>query len=324
LEFHDFPTVYGMLKRNGLVEDSPNRFYAEALALLRSKALHVSNHVLAVENNRTVCEWDWIKLGSPYFKVWPSMIPLLSNVNIEVPVDYLRLPFKAFVIRLPSEDNPLAIDEQYFVRAILVSEGQPQGEDSRRVFLWIDVGERGLEDSPVLTYCQLDCVPGIQIEEAFYRLPMEEDIPGVHVPRELQERCLRLIVSVCFLATGEDRLVEPDVLSKDLAAYIEAQKRGDQQRIDQMSARAVRRGKKGWHVGQQERFRPLGSPATSHDDHEGNRGPLSHQHQRRAHFRLLPTQTRLSRNGVDTKKLFGYQGGHENRRHPFTDSRTCR
>jgi len=26
MEFHDFPTVYGMLKRNGLVEDSPNRF----------------------------------------------------------------------------------------------------------------------------------------------------------------------------------------------------------------------------------------------------------------------------------------------------------
>jgi uncharacterized protein (TIGR02679 family) len=34
--------------------------------------------------------------------------------------------------------------------------------------------------------------------------------------------------------------------------------------------------------------------------------------------------TRLSRNGIDTKKYFGYQGGHENRRYPVTNSRTCR
>jgi len=39
-------------------------------------------------------------------------------------------------------------------------------------------------------------VPGIQIEEAFNRLPMELDIRGVCVPRELQARCLRLVVSV--------------------------------------------------------------------------------------------------------------------------------
>ena len=33
--------------------------------------------------------------------------------------------------------------------------------------------------------------------------------------------------------------------------------------------------------------------------------------------------TRLSRNGVDAKNYFGYQGEHEDRRHPFTDARTC-
>ena len=114
-------------------------------------------------------------------------------------------------------------------------------------------------NSPVLTYCQLECVPGIQIEEAFNRLPQEPDIPGVCVPRELQARCLRLVVSVCFLATGGDRLVEPDVLSKDLAAYIEAQRRDDRQRVQQIVERAARRGKKGWHVGQHEHFR-LGHP----------------------------------------------------------------
>jgi ATP-dependent exoDNAse (exonuclease V) beta subunit len=53
---------------------------------------------VAVENNRMVCEWDWLRVGSPYFKVYPALVPLLSNVGIDVPVDYLRLPFQAFAI----------------------------------------------------------------------------------------------------------------------------------------------------------------------------------------------------------------------------------
>ena len=119
---------------------------------------------------------------------------------------------------------------------------------------------------------------------------MEADIPGVCVPRELQARCLRLVVSVCFLATGGDRLVEPDVLGKDLAAYIEAQRRDDRQRVQQIVERAVRRGKRGWHVGQQERSLPLASDAVRHGDGGDAHGSLQFQHQRRAHFRLLPSQ----------------------------------
>ncbi len=290
MEFHEFPTVYSVLKQNGLTDESPDRFYAGALALLRAKASRFSSHALAVEHNRTVCEWDWMRGGSPYFKVYPAIVPLLSGVGIEVPVDYLRLPFQAFAVRLPAEGNPLVIDDQYCVRSILACDEQQAETEERRVYLWIDVGEREMGDSPVLTYCQLECVPGIQIEEAFNRLPMERDIRGVCVPRELQARCLRLVVSVCFLATGGDRLVEPEVLSKDLAAYVEAQRRDDRQRAGQIVQRAVRRGKKGWHVGQYESFRPLAShPDRGHWDGDGH-GSLHYQHQRRAHFRLLPTQ----------------------------------
>ena len=287
MEFHDFPTIYSVVKRNGLTDEPADRFYAGSLALLRLKARQFPAHAVAVEHNRTTCEWDWLKCGSPYFKIHPAIVPLLSNVGIDVPVDYLRLPFQAFAVRLPVEDNPLVIDNQYHVRAVLVCDGQPMGTDERRVYLWLDVGERGMGDAPVLTYCQLECVPGIQIEEAFNRLPQEPDIPGVCVPRELQARCLRLVVSVCFLATGADRLVEPDVLSKDLAAYMDAQRRGDRQRVQQIVDRAARRGKKGWHVGQHERS--LGHAVRSHGDGDGH-GSLQYQHQRRAHFRLLPSQ----------------------------------
>ena len=256
MEFHDFPTIYSVLKHNGLDGRDPGQ-------VLRRCPRHAAG---SRPGGTPATPWRWSTtapsasgtgcgLGSPYFKVYPAMIPLLSGVGIEVPVDYLRLPFCAFAVRLPAEGNPLVIDDQYYVRSILACDGQPVDTQERRVYLWIDVGERAMGNSPVLTYCQLECVPGIQIEEAFNRLPQEPDIPGVCVPRELQARCLRLVVSVCFLATGGDRLVEPDVLGKDLAAYIEAQRRDDRQRVEQIVQRAVRRGKKGWHVGQHERFR---------------------------------------------------------------------
>ncbi len=142
MDFHDFPTIYSTLKHRKLVEASPDRFYRENLLMLRMVAHRRPSHALALENNRGVCEWDWLRLGSPYFKVWPGMIPLLSEVNIDVPVDYLRLPFKAFAVRLPLEENPLVIDQHYSVRAILVSEGEPADAKGRRIHLWIDIGER--------------------------------------------------------------------------------------------------------------------------------------------------------------------------------------
>jgi len=77
------------------------------------------------------------------------------------------------------------------------------------------------------------------------------------------------------------------VLSKDLAAYMEAQRRDDRQRVQQIVERAARRGKKGWHVGLHERH--LGHGVRSHGESDGH-GSLHYQHQRRAHFRLLPSQ----------------------------------
>lgn len=79
------------------------------------------------------------------------------------------------------------------------------------------------------------------------------------------------------------------MLSKDLAAYIEAQRRDDRQRVQQIVERAARRGKKGWHVGQHERFLGHASSVVPSHGEEG-RGSLHFQHQRRAHFRLLPSQ----------------------------------
>ena len=73
------------------------------------------------------------------------------------------------------------------------------------------------------------------------------------------------MVSVCFLATGADRLIEPEVLSKDLARYLEACKR-DPAAAERLVEKAKRRGKLGWHVGQHERALHQGRPPWRNED----------------------------------------------------------
>ncbi len=96
------------------------------------------------------------------------------------------------------------------------------------------------------------------------------------------------MVSVCFLATGADRLIDPEVLSKDLARYLAARER-EPATAERLVEKARRRGKVGWNVGQHERVLHLGRAAKHKEGDGGVRGPLHYQHQRRAHFRLLPS-----------------------------------
>lgn len=284
MDFFDYATMHDLVRRAGLTNDPPAAFYREMqAAAFVERARGVQG--MAVEYNRCTSEMNWCSAGRPYYKLWPGIIPLLAGVGIDVPVDYLRLPFEAFLVRLPMQDNPLRIDDEHVVRSILVHDGE-NDLVQRRMFLWLDVGETGFDGSPVLTFCQLDCQPGLAIEDAFNLLPRQE-APGLHVSRELQEQCLRIVVSVCFLATGADRLIEPEVLSKDLARYLEA-KRRDPASAERLVEKAKRRGKLGWHVGQHERVLHLGRPQERGEEGDGAHGQLRHQHQRRAYFRLLP------------------------------------
>jgi hypothetical protein len=164
--------------------------------------------------------------------------------------------------------------------------GGESSDGQRVVMLWKDIGETVKGGWPSLHWSRLICRADQTIEEAIEGKVMP-GLPGVSFPESLNKHCWRLAVSVCFLSTGMDRLVEPDVLGKDFAAYCQARRDEDEPRIKSIEKRAVRRGKKGWNVGKSERLRPLHSRSTSEVEESTTRGELTHQHQRRAHFRLL-------------------------------------
>lgn len=283
MEFFDYPTIYGFAHRQGLTADTPVIFYRRGLAILDDRCRR-GGPPQSVDFNHWASELGWYAAERPYYKVWPAVIPLLAGVGIEVPVEYLRLPFASMLLRFPKTENPLPVAPGYVVRSILVSQGASE-DHQRRIFLWFDIGETEPDGSPLVTYCQLDCQPGFDIEQAFHHL-LRTKTEGVEIPLELQEQCLRIAVSVCFLATGADRLVDADVLGKDLARYRESRER-DPEAARQIVERAKRRGKHGWNIGQHERLLPLSRQEAGSGTGTGAHGHLTHQHQRRAHFRVL-------------------------------------
>ena len=282
MEFYEFPSSYDCGRRQGF-SGSPRDFFRYAEQQMHRQKM--GSQQRTVELNRIRAEEAWIQLGCPYFKIWPGVLPLLANVGLDVPPTYLRMPFPAFVLRLPRNDSFLRIDENYQVRTIMVVDGE-SADSQRVVMLWMDIGERGPNNWPQLHWSRLICRPNQTIEEAFGGKAMP-NLPGISVPDSVKSICLRLAVSVGFLSTGMDRLLEPDVLSKDFAAYVAAKRSNDEDRIIAIEKRATRRGKKGWHVGKHERLRSLTSRSASHTECSTSRGALTHQHQRRAHFRLL-------------------------------------
>src|SRR5712691_7263789 len=100
MEFHDFCTTHDVARRLGMTDQPAGRFYRE----LQSVAILGHRRGVpgtASEFNRYQSELNWCDAGRPYYKLWPAVIPLLANVGIEVPVEYLRAPFMSFLVRFP-------------------------------------------------------------------------------------------------------------------------------------------------------------------------------------------------------------------------------
>lgn len=293
MEFYDFNSSYDWTRKQGLADDvTPKQFYDEIANITLRAALVGGPEGFRAENNRMIGEGLWYDNGCPYYKVFPGVIGLLSNVGINIPIEYLKLPFTSFLIRLPKEDNPFPVFDRQ-IRSIMVMEGKPVFEPDnlhrveRQIILFMDCGELDPVGAPVLCYHNMDGSPGKTIDEIAFALPNSARSP-TDLTHEQTEQILRIAVSVAFLATGSDKLISPDVLSKDLSDWLEAVRKRDEERRGVIEQRAVRRGKKGWNVGVGERhfLRPR---QPSHDG-DGTGRELSYQHQRSCHFRTLPSE----------------------------------
>ncbi len=195
--------------------------------------------------NQMLNERDWEKAHRPYYNLWPSIVPMLTRLDLDLDSDLIRLPLPALCIRFPRDPakNPLKFDwkgKEVTVRCILMGEiNQGTG-----LSVLVDIGElMGEIGVPIYTYRNFPRRPGLTVEQSLASLGTKglfADI-GVQVPDSLVMDCVRLCCSLCLLE-NDPSIISPDVLADDRAKF---EASGDQKFVD----KAHRRGKVGWDVG---------------------------------------------------------------------------
>ena len=190
-------------------------------------------------------EKDWEKARKPYYNMWPSIIPMLTRLNLDIDSDLIRLPLPALCIRFPKDaaKNPLKFDwkgEDVAVRCIMMGEIN----EGTGLSVLVDIGEvmEGV-GVPIYTYRNFPRRPGLTVEQSLAGLGTKGLFAeiGVQVPHSFVTDCIRLCCSLCLLE-NDPSIISPDVLADDRARF---EASGDQKFVE----KAHRRGKIGWDVG---------------------------------------------------------------------------
>ncbi len=239
--FHSYTTMRDWTRRAD-PDDRPaqdiDQFYRRAIADAHKMS---SGQFLGQMLN----EKDWEKARRPYYNLWPSIVPMLTRLDLDFDSDLIRLPLPALCIRFPKDPakNPLKFEwkgDEVAVRCIMLGEIN----EGTGLSVLVDVGEvvAGV-GVPIYTYRNFPRRPGLTVEKSLADLGTKGLFAeiGIVVPDSLMMDCIRLCCSLCLLENDPD-IISPDVLGDDRMKF---EASGDQKFVD----KAHRRGKVGWDVG---------------------------------------------------------------------------
>jgi hypothetical protein len=243
MDFYTYTTTRDACSKAG-DDDGPRAFYETALG--GALAMQSAQFFFQLNNER-----DWEQARRPYYNVWPSIVPMLTRLDLDLDSALIQLPLPALCVRLPKQHNPLTFEwrgQPFQIRSMLMGD---MG-DGQAISVLIDVGEtmnNGMFDMPVYTYSNFPRREGLTVEQSLAGLGRNvlADI-GVQVPHELITDCVRLCCSLCLLE-HDPEIISPDVLRKDRDRFDQT---GDQKYVD----KAHRRGKVGWDVGRHVEVAP--------------------------------------------------------------------
>ncbi len=281
----------------------PESFYRRYLdtALNASGAVRPENRLAVTQGALT--ENDWVKAGRPYYRIFPDYVDVFRRTALDVPLRYVLAPFPAFVLRFAEGREPVFDGRALgcllvgrstvsdLVRGIGLpgEEDQVPVDDATTIFLSL------VEKNPdwdtyagasySLTWSKEE---GEQTVSRFIEERGRADAQSADSKRVLLGGLASLVLSVCFLATGGDKLIEPDVLNRDFASYLEAVNKRDSAKAKELVRRAacMRYGAPGFTIGREETL--LGRRAANREDGDfggpGDGRELRYQHQRSGHF----------------------------------------
>ena len=184
---------------------------------------------------------SWQSARRPYYRVYPSIIPMLTKLNLEkVRGSNITMPNGLLSLSLQFPvSHPLG-GEVRTLWVSLVRLDEAFHGTTRGLSIGIDHGEI-FDRGPIYL---IRCFPlkDMTLEECLAELPEGASAKeGKLLDPEIVADCIRLACTVCLIGENPE-LVQPDVLSKDLGKVTD-------ENLDRLVEKARRRGKLGWSLG---------------------------------------------------------------------------
>lgn len=215
---------------------------------------------------RLNAETAWIPAGRPYYNIHPKLVSKLTRINLEkIPANLIELPNRlpAVNIRFAQQHPELTIHEGLHTANMLNQSQEVPAGSFAHSLLFADMRADGVD--------QVYFIIDFDIYQQFAGYDHKQPCYGVFplhldgnksVAEAVEEtarssigsgpdyvavaaNCLRLAITIGFMANSSSELIEPDVLSKlrndfDL---------GDEGRRNMIVEKSRRKGKIGWNVG---------------------------------------------------------------------------
>jgi hypothetical protein len=234
-------------------------------------------------------ERKWIKIGKPYYNLFPAIITPLLRIKLDkVKTTAIKPPVESLAIRFPAERNPVVmtpksgpfVGQALQLHSLLLGVAQPDLDKNFKVRATpanhrtcglmaqfnIDPQERAIGVCVIPNTMPLANEGDRKISEELATCDWAE---GDLVVEDVI-KLFKLAFAVCLLSTdANDNIVIPDVLTDDRRRYEET-------RSQHLVDRARRRGKLGWNIGEvldEQMLRPKLPAGEGHKIGPHFRGP---------------------------------------------------
>lgn len=198
-------------------------------------------------------EREWIRIGRPYYNVWPAILPMVEKLSLDFTSEFLPDCREPLVLQLPEDgdlsvkcpETGLAMKSLIFHEIPDVREKVRSRKMGRGMICAIDFGETQ-GDMPSYTFKIFPLITGKTIQASLDTLESHWSIDiGEKITESVVSMGIKLACCVCLI--GKDpELVKPDLLSQDRPKVNPNISEAELQRfID----RARKRGKGGFDLG---------------------------------------------------------------------------
>lgn len=252
MKFHEYKTTWQQLKYSDKSwEEFANE--SELWAIMQTNAQIQGRKLDWATGRSCMFEEAHKKLHSPYYDVYPCIIPMLTKLDLSVvQCDSIKPPqnLNALVLRFPDVDHGLRVSGQ-LVRCIWIAfQGVRLSTETPDIgtglVVGVDIGE--MNEDKIMTVWSIRAFPlisGKTIQDVERRLKFcETSKYGIPINEDELSQCVKVALAICLIS-DDPEIVQPLPLVSDQNKYETA----DDDKRKKLINKAIRRGKHGFAVG---------------------------------------------------------------------------